>query len=155
MRTFSLFFVAVVLSLLAAGCSCGPKECKAGTSGCACTAGSTCDPGLLCGAAHTCGPGTLGGLTVSDAAARGCEVLLTEQAGTTVGAVTFQGGVVGTWVREAPRVAITFVAPGDSALPGDGVQLGLVGPTAGLTLTKASCVDAVGKKLPASSVSVQ
>lgn len=154
MRTYLSSLVVVVCSVVLAGCSCGPKECPAGANTCACKAGSVCDTGLVC-TANVCSPGTVGGLSVGDAAARGCEVLLTEQAGTTVGQVEFQAGVVGTWVREAPRVAITFVAPRDAALPAGGVTLGLSGPASGLVLSKASCVDAAGKKLPASSVSVQ
>lgn len=136
-----------VVSLFAQACSCGPKVCAPGASGCPCKAADACDPGLLCGAG-TCSPGTLVTLQPGDPAVRGCEVLLTEQPGTTVGSVVFGGGVVGTFVREAPRVALSFVAPGDAALPAAGVQVGITGPTAGLTVTKSSCVDGNAQKLP-------
>ncbi|MSP71469.1 MAG: hypothetical protein EXR76_04645 [Myxococcales bacterium] len=57
----------------------------------------------------------LTGLTVSDPNARGCEVLFTEGRAT-IEAVTFDATVVGTFIREAPRVALSFVSAADAAI---------------------------------------
>jgi hypothetical protein len=83
-------------------------------------------------------------------------VLLTESAGTTVATGAFSGGVVGTTLRQAPQVALTFVAPGDAPFPAGSVQLSLAsGTTAGLTVTKASCVDVKGARLPGATVTIR
>lgn len=141
-----LLSVSLVSALALSGCACGPTECTPGTASCACTADTTCDTGLVCGPANTCLPPTTAGVAVDDAAARGCEVLLTEAPGTTVAAVTFKNGVQGTWIRQAPKVAVSFVAGGDSAI-GANVELGLVGAASGVTVTKAACVDRLGQRL--------
>lgn len=148
--------LALALFLLSqVGCSCG-TTCKPGDAACPCLSGNTCNDGLACGSDGKCTAPMLVGLVVSDPAARGCEVLLTEQAGTVVANGQFTGGVVGTTVRQAPRVAMTFVAPGDSAFPAGGVQLALSsGTTAGLTVTKAACVDVKGARLPNATVSIR
>lgn len=139
------------LSLLGAlglsGCACGPTECAPGANACACKPDSTCDANLVCGPSNTCVPPVTAGIAVDDANARGCELLLTEGPGTTVASVTFKGGVKGTWLRQAPKVAVSFVAGGDSAL-GSNVELGLVGGGASsLTVSKATCVDRLGARL--------
>jgi len=148
MRRALLPWLAVgflALSLLSS-CSCGPKSCANGQA---------CDPGTVCGPAGTCVAPTVSSLQVP-ATARGCEVLLTEQPGTTFDSVKFGPGVVGTSLREAPRVALTFVAAKDAAIGADQVQLALTAGTAtGLTLTSASCVDASGAKLPNAAVSLR
>lgn len=138
--------VLAVLSALSA-CTCGPKQCGP-TSACA--------DGAVCGVDGTCAPPTLVHVVVSDASARGCEVLLAEQPGTSFATATFEKGVVGTSLREAPRVALTFVAPGDAAIPGDGVRLALSsGAASGLSVTKSSCVDVKGARLPNATVSLR
>lgn len=147
--------VVVALVVAVSGCTCGP-QCKPGEAACACLAGNQCNEGLACGADGKCGAPTLVGLVVSDPAARACEVLLAEQPGTVVSVGQFTGGVVGTSIREAPKVALTFVAPGDSAFPAGSVQLALSrGTTAGLTVTKASCVDAKGARLAGATVTIR
>ncbi len=139
--SFSLFG-ALALS----GCACGPTECAPGARDCACRPDSACDDGLACGPANLCVPPVTAGVAVDDAAARGCELLLTEAPGTTVVSVAFRGGVQGTWLRQAPKVAVSFVAGGDTALASN-VELGLVGPASGLTVSRSSCVDRLGKRL--------
>lgn len=149
-----LSLLVCLLSFISA-CTCGGgTQCNAGASGCPCKANDVCDSGLVCGAAKTCGMGTTAGVKVSDAAARGCEVLLTESAGTRIQSVTFSSGVVGGFVVEAPRTAFSFVAPKDAALPNGGVQLVLSGPATGVTITKSSCVDATGQKLAGAAVTL-
>lgn len=142
-----LFSVTLLGALTLSGCACGPTECTPGANACACKPDSTCDANLVCGPANTCVPPVTAGIAVDDAAARGCELLLTEAPGTTVASVTFKGGVQGTWIRQAPKVAVSFVAGGDSAL-GNNVELGLVGAgAAGVTVSKATCVDRLGARL--------
>lgn len=131
MRALLLLSLAVFSS-----CSCGPTPCVDG------------DP--------ACTPMTLVGVTVSDPTARGCEVLLTEQPGTRVERGTFTQGVVGTSLREAPRVALTFVVSGDTAFPNGSVQLALsAGALSGVTVTQATCVDLAGARLPNATVSLR
>lgn len=156
MKTFILGVFLAVGAIALQSCSCGAKPCTTGQAGCACRDGNQCDDGAVCGSGNLCQAPTLVGLQVSDGAARGCEVVLTEQPGTAIAFGKFSGGVVGTSIRQAPRVALTFVAPKDAAFPGDGVQLALSsGQLSGVTVTKSSCVDAKGAKLPGASVTLR
>jgi hypothetical protein len=152
MKTTTILVSLTLAALALSGCACGPAQCTAGAATCACKPDSTCDANLVCGPANTCVPPVTAGIAVDDASARGCEVLLAEAGGTTVASVTFKGGVQGTWIRQAPKVAVSFVAGGDSALGGN-VELGLVGGGAsGVTVTKASCVDRLGARLTTTPV---
>ncbi len=147
MSRFPRFSLLVLLgSLAGAGCTCMPPPCAAGAQACACLEGGTCHDGLACGSDQKCAPAVAAGVQIADAAARGCEFVLTEAPGTEVVSVTFKNSAKGTWVREAPRVAVTVLAGGDAAL-GDAVQLGLTGTASSLTLSKASCVDLQGQRL--------
>src|SRR5262249_11826247 len=95
-------FLCSILSVIAlafSSCSCGPK-CSVGQAMCACRDGNQCDDGAVCGADNKCVAPTFTGVTVSAANARGCEVLITESAGTAVAFGKYQSGVVGTTVRE-------------------------------------------------------
>lgn len=143
MKAFTLF--VMTLAVLFASCTCGPPQCTPGANGCACKAGNVCDTGLVC-ASDKCGTAVTIGVEVSDATARGCEFLLTEAAGTEVKTVDFKNGAKGSWVREAPKVAVTVVANGDTSLNG-GVSLGLSGAASGLAVSKVSCVDLKGARL--------
>ena len=156
MKISFLHVLSVVFLLtLASACSNGQPMCTPGANTCACKANDVCDTGLVCSAAKTCGAGAKVGLQISDTAARGCEILLTSSAGTAIKNLTFQDGVVGTFVNEAPRTAVSFVAPKDAALPGSGVRLVVSGPMAGVSVTKSSCVDAKGVKLPGAAVTLK
>ena len=143
----SLPLMVAMLGLLSvAGCTCPGAPCTAGTSSCRCAPGGVCNEGLACGADQQCAPPVSAGVQISDPSARGCEFLLTEAPGAEVISVEFKNGARGTWIREAPKVAITVVAGSDAALA-DAVQLGLTGSIANLTLSKASCVDQTGQRL--------
>lgn len=135
------FFLMLSLALVLGGCNCNPP-CDPGAATCACKEGSVCNDGLACGADNKCVPPVAAGLQV-DAAARGCELLLTESGATTVLTANFKNGVKGTFIRQAPKVALTFVSGGDTAI-GSNVELGLGGPTSGITVTRSSCVDVKG-----------
>lgn len=146
MSRFS-FSLVVVLSLLAgAGCTCTPPACAPGTQSCACLEGGACNDGLACASDQKCAPAVAAGVQISDVTARGCEFVVTEAPGTEVVSVVFKNGAKGTWLREAPRVAVTVVAGSDAAL-GDAIALGLTGTASSLSLSKASCVDLKGQRL--------
>lgn len=150
MKTY-LWMMTVTAALALSGCNCNPTNCDPGTNACACKSGSVCNDGLAC-SNNVCAPPVAAGLQI-DAAARGCELLLTESGTSTVVSANFKNGVKGTFIRHAPQVAVTFVAAGDSAI-GANVELGLGGPASGLTVTKSNCVDVKGARLT-SSVSIR
>lgn len=152
MKSLSML-VAVLGLLFVAGCNCNPQVCAPGAQGCPCLAESTCNAGLVCSSDMKCGAAVTIGVQVSDATARGCEFVLTEASGTEIVSVEFKDGSKGSWIRQAPKVAVTVVAGGDSALSG-AVSLGLTGSASGLALSKVSCVDLKGQRL-ASTLSIR
>ena len=145
--------VSMAALLMLASCTCNPP-CDAGALDCACKEAQACNDALVCSADNKCIAPTMATVRVTDAAARGCELVLNEAAGTTVAAVAFNNGVEGTWVRQAPKVAVTFVAGGDSAVSGQ-VELGLTGPASGVTVSKTGCVDVRGQRIAGVGASVQ
>lgn len=149
-----LVFPVILLLLAASACTCG-TTCTPGAKDCACKEANVCDEGLVCGDMNKCTSPTTVAVQVSDAKARGCEVLLTESAGSTVADVSFTKGVQGAFVREAPRVAFSFVAPANDRLPAEGVGVAIAGPASGVTVTKATCVDSTGQKLAGATVSIR
>ena len=146
MNSFLSRLIVVLALVTGAGCQCTPPACKPGTQACACLEGGACNDGLACASDQKCAPAVAAGVQISDVAARGCEFVLTEAPGTEVVSVVFKNGAKGTWIREAPRVAVTVLAGSDAAL-GDAVQLGLTGAASSLALSKASCVDLKGQRL--------
>ena len=131
-----------------------PGDCTAGAQGCACKPGNTCDFGLAC-TAGKCAAAPSAGLSVSNPAARGCEVLLVEH-GATVQTITFDDTVKGTFVREAPRVAVSFVSAKDTAIAQGSVKVVLAGggTAAGVTVQQVNCVDVAAAPLAGVEVSV-
>ncbi|MBM4778180.1 MAG: hypothetical protein GQE15_10815 [Archangiaceae bacterium] len=148
------FFLLLCLSTVVAACTCNPP-CTPGAKDCACKEASVCNDGLVCGSMNTCVSATTVGVQVSDANARGCEVLLAEAAGSTVTDVSFAKGVQGAYVREAPKVAFSFVAPADARLPSEGVSVSIAGAATGVTVAKATCVDSAGQKLAGATVTIR
>lgn len=144
--------ITAALWLLAA-CNSSSKSCKPGEDGCACREG-TCDTGLMCQSNNTCAAAVSATLSVSDAAARGCEAVLTGQAGTSISTLRFADGVIGISVREAPRVALSFVSSADAPLPEGGVKLELTGPSTGVAISKVTCVDSKGSPLRDATMSI-
>lgn len=143
----------LLLSIVVSACTCG-NPCTPGAKDCTCKEASVCDDGLVCGD-NKCTSPTAAGVQVSDANARGCEVLLTESAGNTITDVTFSNGVQGAFVREAPRVAFSFVAPTDGRLPSGGVGVSIAGAATGITVSKVSCVDSAGQKLANATITIR
>ncbi len=147
-------FVVMLLGTLAlslSGCSC---NCPPGAKDCACKANNVCDDGLTC-TANKCAGGVTAGFVVSDPKARGCELVLTESGTTSVSKVTFKSGLKGTFVKEAPRTAVTFVSETDATIPTGGVEVALSGDAQGVTVSAVSCVDSAGQKLADAKVSIR
>lgn len=135
-----------LILLTAVGCGGGGGSSNGGTPD-AGTGGAGGDGG----GGGTGGTVAVAGLTVSDPNARGCELLLTE--GTAeVESVTFDSTVKGTFIREAPRVAISFVAAADAPIAGGAVKVAAAGDSAQLQVKTVHCFD--GKAAPLADVSV-
>lgn len=137
----------LLAALLAPGCGSGgdqPLECSGtpGSLGCACVDGTTCLDGLTC-SSGVCVQPDLRELSVGAAEVRGCEALLTETDGT-VADVTFAAELEGTFIRQAPRTAVSFATRTDSAVAGGAIQLAVAGDSAGVSLTSVTCVDGTG-----------
>jgi hypothetical protein len=130
--------------------------CTAGTLGCACGAGDTCGSGLAC-QGGTCvtdiAPGT--GLKVTDSSVRACGLVL-ELADATV---TFGAAVVGRTKRQGSRLAISFTAKADEALP-DGFATildgaGQVADVSAVTPETIQCFDRQGAAVAAPGLTLQ
>ena len=63
-------------------------------------------------------------------------------------------GVKGTFVREAPRVALSFIANEDSPIPGSDVQLRILGSGTDVAIDKVECADKDGAPLDGAMVSL-
>ena len=99
-------------------------------------------------------PGVKSGLTLSDPNVRGCEILLSE--GTArIDTVTFDGTVVGTFIREAPKVAISFVAAKDAPMANGAIQVTVKGDAKQVTVKKVSCVDVKAAAVAGVTASIQ
>lgn len=150
----------LLIGLTAALFACGDDDdassnmCVAGNAGCPCLEDDTCKGELAC-MAGTC-QGTFDvGITVSDKNARGCDVLVTEQ-GSRVADATFGETVKGTFVREAPKVALSFISTSDAPIDGKGIQLQLVGADSdGLQVESVECADRTGKPLKGVTVALK
>ncbi len=143
-RLISLSFLLMV----AAG-ACGDDDstdgmCTPGERDCACIEGVTCNGSLVC-SDGLCVDVDTSGLNVSDPAARSCEVIVVEDNIEVVN-VTFGEGVEGTFIREAPRVAVTFHKTDDSSF-GSGTASVLTTGAGSLDLRRATCFDTNGAAL--------
>ena len=95
------------------------------------------------------------GVTVADARARACEVVLTEGK-REVSAISFAAGVKGQWSRWAPRVAFAFTATADKPLGGVAtLTLRIKGTEAQFPSQEVTCYDRSGAKLDNSKVAIQ
>lgn len=144
-----------LLSSAALGCDDTSEnpECTPGKASCECTDDGGCDDGLTC-EAGVCQAWATTTLTVGDKAARACDVLLEEKGGATIKQVRFDDSVKGTFVREAPRTAVSFVATSDAPIGGGVVIVEMLGGDgSGVTVVKSECAGADGA--PISGVSVE
>ncbi|MDD9942450.1 MAG: hypothetical protein OXU20_15535 [Myxococcales bacterium] len=78
-----------------------------------------------------------------DDRARACDLLLVE-GDSPVADVHFGEGVQGTYVREAPRVAISLIAMEDTALPAAPVDIRFASGAGDVSLSDVRCADASG-----------
>ena len=111
----------------AAGLSLVPSAC--GDSG--------ADPGT-----SAAPPGPAMSLSV-DARARACDVLIVEE-GSAVEEVAFGDGVQGTYLREAPHVAISLIAVEDEAISPSAIELRFASGEADIRLSEVRCADVDG-----------
>ncbi len=126
--------------------------CPPGTDGCPCAAGA-CEGELVC-REGTCAPPVQQGLAIADAAARSCEVLFREGAGIAVLGATYDEGVEGFLIREAPSAALAFLRTADAPFEVGSVQLQLDGDAAALSIVRARCFDARGAELAGDGVTL-
>lgn len=128
-----------VLAVVVSACSGGGK--KGGATGAAGADGGA--------------PEVVFGVTVSDAKARACEVVLTEGTRDVTG-VTFGDGVKGQWSRWAPRVAIAFTATTDAPLgTAATLKLRVRAPEASFPAQAVTCYDRAGAKLAKAEVTIK
>ncbi len=96
-------------------------------------------------------------LTVLDADARSCEVMLHEQAWEVQG-VRFAESITGEWERWAPRTALAFTRGKDEAL-GNALTLELKrkadGAPAEFEQIETTCYDRLGKAIKGADVRVE
>ena len=143
---------ALVASLALAACgdddsAAGPKDGAVA----ACDNENPCGDGLVCVDERCVAGGNVD--VVIDSAARACEVLLQDGNAAQAVSVRFGKGVKGSFVRHAPRLALSFVAAGDEAVSASDVVPVAVG--AGVpALVKTTCVDKAGKALPKSAFAI-
>ena len=152
------FISLLLLVTLSVGCSCDEdekeKKCEPGTAGCACIDGSTCDDGLIC-VDGLCKGESSTGISVSDSDARSCEVLLVDN-NAEVARVDFGENVKGTYVREAPRTAVTFLSLNNEAIGSGQIDVRFVKTQEGgnFEVSSATCFDAQGQQLDGAEVTI-
>jgi hypothetical protein len=128
----------LVLTVVLSACSGGGKKGGGGAAG--------SDGGA---------PEVAFGVTVSDANARACEVVLTEGTRDVTG-VTFGAGVKGQWSRWAPRVAIAFTSTTDAPLgTAATLTLRVRAPEAKFPGQSVTCYDRAGAKLAKAEVTIK
>ncbi len=140
------------------GCddSSSGSDCEPGTAGCECRdgdAGPACDEGLTCVEGVCQGENTIG-VSISDPNVRSCEVLV-EEAGAVVVGLTTDGTIKGTFIRQAPKVAITFISLTDEPIGEDALQIRTTGDdSATITVKSSSCADSAGQPIDGATVSL-
>lgn len=139
----------LLVTLAVAGSACGSdgddRSCEPGSAACACLEDDACGDGLACEDGVCRGESDVG-ISVSDGRARACDLLLAEGAGH-VHAVAFGDAVKGTFVREAPRVAVSLISASDAPIPADAVSLRVVGDAADVEVADVACADSAGEPL--------
>ncbi|HMI92476.1 MAG TPA: hypothetical protein VK509_13975 [Polyangiales bacterium] len=144
--------VALVASLALAACgdddsAPSPRD----GSVAACNRDNPCGDGLVCVDERCVAGGDVD--VVIGSSVRGCEVLLEDGDGAQAVDVRFGEGVKGSFVRHAPRLALSFVATGDEAVSASDVVPVAVG--SGVPkLLKTACIDKAGKALPKSAFEI-
>jgi hypothetical protein len=142
-----LFSLMVMVGGIQSGCKgCDDKpSCPPGEIGCACLPEDACNEGLVCMEGLCEGETTIG-FAVSDGNARSCEVLVTEVGETTVvTGITIDDTVSGSFVRQDPAVAVTFMSKTDAPIATGAVSVRATGFESGnLVVTTTHCYDREG-----------
>ena len=151
--------LAALALLAVAGCGDDDADtpdagtCAPGSAGCACLEGSMCAMGLMCDTG-LCRAVDVIALEVGDANARSCEVVIVEDR-TQLLAVDFAAGTRGTFVREAPRTAVTFTRETDTAFDDRAITIRRTEAAgASLTLERGRCFDREGNAIAGSPLRV-
>jgi len=87
------------------------------------------------------------------AEARSCEFLF-EDTGAGVQDVAFGGGIVGEWIRQAPRTAVAFHADGDSSMGDNAVAVRLM-DGGGYVVIASRCFDSESRELDIDSANME
>ena len=116
-----------------------------------CTETTACGDGKVC-QAGACVAAKGAGLRV-DAAARGCEVLLEDTETAKIARAEFGAEARGSYLRRAPRTALSFIAATDVSLGGGAARVLFAGDGQP-KLLDSECVGADGKKLSGALVSL-
>lgn len=144
-------FSCVALIAMLAVAACGDDDDGGATDAGADGSTAACDSENPCGAGFVCvDERCVAGGDVSVAispAARACEVLLQDGDDAEAVSVRFGEGAKGSFVRRAPRLALSFVADDDHAVSAASVVPVAVGGGVP-SLIKATCFDKDSKELP-------
>jgi hypothetical protein len=99
--------------------------------------------------------GATAGGAVSDANARACDILLLEGK-SRVDKIVFGADVKGTFIREAPRVAVSMVVTKDTGFPADALKVQVVGAAASdLQVKQVKCVNSKAEALQGVTVTLK
>ena len=99
------------------------------------------------------GGGDKSGVSI-DKRARACDFLLIE-GDTRIDEVVFGEGVQGTFLREAPNVAVSLIATTDSPMGAEAVEIRFVDDEEGeVEVSEVACADAAGEAIDNPKVSI-
>jgi len=136
---------------------CEPGDCVPGSALCACAAGETCNDGLTCERGFCRSPDSVG-LSISNPAARACDLLL-EESEAPLDEVTFGEAVIGRHLRRGRRVALSFIQREDAAFPGELMRLRFERrePEEAIEprLVRGVCYDRLGRALDEHGVEIR
>jgi hypothetical protein len=155
--------LGIAVTLASAACGGGGSsqgddespQCAAGEPACTCLPGGTCAAGLACVDQRCQVPGEVG-ISVSDASACSCEVLLRARASQIVGA-SFGDAATGVHVQEGDHTALSFFASTDQPIPDSAMSLHVVerGDTSGIEVARARCFDRDGAVIAGAGVDLR
>jgi len=119
--------------------------CEADPLHCTCSEEEPCPKGFTCEQSE-CVAENATGIIIGSADARACEVLLLEDSARVSG-VDFSENVRGTFLRQAPRIAVSLTRRMDSSFEAADLTVRSVGSNGGLSLAHAECFGERGVAL--------
>ncbi|WP_428268297.1 hypothetical protein [Haliangium sp.] len=147
------YFALMLAACGGGGGGGGGDACADGALECTCSASQPCAEGLACIDRQCQRPDELE-LTVSDPAARSCELLVREADARVVGA-TFAPSVTGVHLRQGPHSAVSFFANDDAAISPGSISLQVATPSADaaeVEVVTTHCYDRDGRELAGATV---